>query len=131
MEHGFLESVNQIKISLYVNDLISAAATVEKGQQLKNEAIKSSMIQQSSSNVQELEAKDCANKHEETHAREELGESTKRQENELPGLTWQKGSDSLHVNFPPDPEREAKRGNAYTERCTFRSWCWTRPFPAI
>lgn len=52
---------------------------------------------------------DCVNKHEVTYAREQLGGSTERQEAKLLGLTWHKCSDTLQVNFPPDPARETKR----------------------
>jgi len=53
---------------------------------------------------------DCVNKHEVTNAREQLGGSTETQETILLGLTWHKGSDTLQVNFLPDPARETKRG---------------------
>ncbi|KAK3713709.1 hypothetical protein QZH41_008036 [Actinostola sp. cb2023] len=62
------------------------------------------------SNFEELEtAEDCVQKHEVTYAKEQLGGSL-RLETKLLGLTWEKNTDTLHVNFPSDLAKETKRG---------------------
>jgi len=62
------------------------------------------------SNFEELEtAEDCVQKHEVTYAKEQLGGSL-RLETKLLGLTWEKNTDTLYVNFPSDPAKETKRG---------------------
>ena len=85
MEREYPESVNEIKRSLYVDDLISGALKVKRYQQLKNETVKifndaTFKLHKWGSNVKELKAEDGVNKHEVTYAREQLGGSTERQE---------------------------------------------------
>jgi len=75
MEPEYPASVNEIKRSLYVDDLISGAPTVEGAKQLKNEAVKifndaTFTMHMWGSNVEELEtAEDCVQKHEVTYAK--------------------------------------------------------------
>lgn len=114
MQAEYPTSVDEIQRSLYVDDLISGASTVQGAKQLKDEAVKifsdaTFTLHKWGSNVNELENEDCAEKHEVTYAKEQL-EGTSTLETKLLGLTWKKDTDTLQVNFPSEPARETKRG---------------------
>ena len=110
----YSESVTEIRKSLYVDDLISGAPTIEKAKQLKQDAIEifedaKFMLHKWHSNEQELETNCCLTDNEQSFAKEQLSQSSKG-ECKLLGLTWDKTNDRLCVDFPTSPAETTKRG---------------------
>jgi len=114
MELKYLNSIFEIKRSLYVDDLISGAPILQEAKQLKDDVKIFSeatiKLHKWNSNIQELEASDCDDNHGVTFAKDQLIQSTSGQETKLLGLAWEKGTDTLHVHFPSEPACETKRG---------------------
>ena len=97
--------MNEIRKSLYVNDLISGGPTSDKAKCLKREATEvftdaKFELHKWHSNERELETS-CED-YEPSFAKEQL-------ENES-GVGWDKVDDTLHVCFPAMPAEETKRG---------------------
>ena len=106
-------TVQEIKNSLYVDDLIAGDTTREGAQQLKHYAVEifnraRFTLHKWHSNVSELES-DCTDD-EPSFAKQQLGASSARGECKLLGLKWDKGDDTLHVSLPSQPATLTKRG---------------------
>ncbi|XP_022777758.1 uncharacterized protein LOC111319209 [Stylophora pistillata] len=106
-------NVQEIKNSLYVDDLITGDTTMEGAQQLKHHAVEifncaRFTLHKWHSNVPELVG-DCTDD-EPSFAKQQLGASSAREECKLLGLKWDKGDNTLHVSLPSPPATLTKRG---------------------
>ena len=108
------EEVEEIRRSLYVDDLISGGETATKVQHLKGSA-KSIFgeagfkLHKWHSNVPALEIPETpASEEEQSYAKEQLG--VKKGETKLLGVPWNKIKDSIEVKFPNQPAVPTKRG---------------------
>ncbi|XP_022802398.1 uncharacterized protein LOC111339932 [Stylophora pistillata] len=113
LQSEYPRTVQEIKNSLYVDDLITGDTTVEGAQHLKHHAVEifnhaRFTLHKWHSNVPELEG-DCTDD-EPSFAKQQLGASSARGECKLLGLKWDKGDDTLHVSFPSQPATLTKRG---------------------
>ena len=96
-------TVQEIKNSLYVDDLITEDTTVEGAQQLKHNAVEifnraKFTLHKWHSNVPEL--KGDYTDDEPSFTKQQLGASSTRGECKLLGLKWDKGDDTLYDSFP-------------------------------
>ena len=96
-------TVQEIKNSLYVDDLITGDTTVEGAQQLKHRAVEifnraKFTLHKWHSNMLELEG-DCTDD-EPSFVKQQLGASSVRGECKLLGLNWDKVDDIIHVSLP-------------------------------
>ncbi|XP_068720014.1 uncharacterized protein [Montipora capricornis] len=113
MQSRYPDSVNEIRRSLYVDDLISGGPTTEKAKRLKREATEifakaKFELHKWHSNEKQLETS-CED-YEPSFAKEQLENGTAAGECKLLGLGWNKVEDTLHVSFPELPAEETKRG---------------------
>ena len=107
------ETVNEVRKSLYVDDLISGGSTTDKAKQLKREAIEifndaKFELHKWHSNKEELKT-DCEN-YQRSFAKEQLNNVSKPEGIKLLGVSWDKVQDTLHVDFPSPPAELTKRG---------------------
>ena len=108
------ELVAQIRKSLYVDDLISGAPTVQETQHQKEKATEifsdaQFTLHKWKSNASKLEQHDKPeDPDEQSFAKEQLG--TKTSESKLLGLPWDPNADTLSVSFPQQKEETTKRG---------------------
>ena len=96
-------TVQEIKNSRYVDDLITGDTTVEGAQQLKHRAVEifnraKFTLHKWHSNILELEG-DCTDD-EPSFVKQQLGASSVRGECKLLGLNWDKVDDIIHVSLP-------------------------------
>ena len=109
------EIVSEIEKSLYVDDLISGGVKEIEAKQLKSKATEifadaTFDLHKWHSNVRELESPNNVQGEEtETFAKQQLGVSGGNQASIL-GLPWNKETDTIGVNIPPDPTESTKRG---------------------
>ena len=108
LETKFPETVNEVRKSLYVDDLISGGSTADKAKQLKREGIEifkdaKFELHKWHSNKEELET-DCEN-YERSFAKEQLNNVLKSEGIKLLGVGWDKVQDTLYVDFP-SPQAE-------------------------
>ncbi|XP_068679106.1 uncharacterized protein [Montipora foliosa] len=113
MQSRYPDSVNEIRRSLYVDDLISGGPTSEKAKRLKREATEifanaKFELHKWHSNEKQLETS-CED-YEPSFAKEQLENGTAAGECKLLGLGWDKVQDTLHVSFPELPAEETNRG---------------------
>ena len=113
LETKFPETVNEVRKSLYVDDLISGGSTADKAKQLKREAVEifndaKFELHKWHSNKEELET-DCEN-YEGSFAKEQLNNVLKPEGIKLLGVGWDKVQDTLYVDFPSPPAELTKRG---------------------
>ncbi|KAK3700050.1 hypothetical protein QZH41_004349 [Actinostola sp. cb2023] len=112
LQSTYPESVNEVRRSLYVDDLIAGASTTDDAKKLKREAVEifadaKFELHKWHSNEKELET-DYDN-YEPSYAKQQL-EGSSKGECKLLGLSWDKVEDSLHVNFPAPQAELTKRG---------------------
>ena len=98
-----MESVNEIKRGLYVDDLILGGESAEKALEKKTQATDifkeaNFQLHKWHSNAKELEVNQDLKESEVSYAKDKLG--TKSEQCKLLGLTWDKNSDTLSVSFP-------------------------------
>ena len=107
------ESIKEIARSLYVDDLISGATTVDKAKRLKDDAVAvfkqgTFQLHKWHSNASELEAEQTPEAREqETYAKQQLG-TPKGKETALLGLAWDKARhpERRHPHRRPRPPSE-------------------------
>ena len=102
LQSRYPDSVNEIRRSLYVDDLISGWPTPEKAKCLKLEATEifadaKFELHKWHSNEKQLET--CCEDYEPSFAKEQLENGTAAGECKLLGLGWDKVEDTLHVSF--------------------------------
>ena len=107
-----MESVNEIKRGLYVDDLILGGESAEKALEKKTQATDifkeaNFQLHKWHSNAKELEVNQDLKESEISYAKDKLG--TKSEQCKLLGLTWDKNSDTLSVSFPQKPVAPTKR----------------------
>ena len=105
--------VAEIRRSLYVDDVISGASTVEEAQHLKNVAVSvfgeaNFELHKWHSNAAELETDRVEKDADQSYAKEQLG--VLANETKMLGLAWNKTEDSLGVTFPAKQAELTKRG---------------------
>jgi hypothetical protein len=114
-EDRYREFVDEIRKSLYVDDLLSAGATVQEAQIKKSKA--KAIFQDAifnlhkwHSNESELELdNDAKDGHDElSYAKQQL--ETTSSETKLLGLPWDKENDNLRIEFPQVETEPTKRG---------------------
>ncbi|XP_028413530.1 uncharacterized protein LOC114536366 [Dendronephthya gigantea] len=103
MEPRFPEAVAEIRKSLYVDDLITGAPTIDEASQLKQKAIgvfeeARLRLHKWHSNATELESDMIDNPV--TFAKQQLSANPKENECKLLGLKWNKLEDTVQVDFP-------------------------------
>ena len=113
LQSRYPDSVNEIRKSLYVDDLISGGPTSDKAKCLKREATEifadaKFELHKWHSNERELETS-CED-YEPSFAKEQLENESAKTECKLLGVGWDKVDDTLHVCFPAMPAEETKRG---------------------
>lgn len=113
LQSTYPESVNEVRKSLYVDDLISGESTKDKAKCLKREAVEifddaKFELHKWHSNEKELET-DCDD-YEPSFAKEQLDNGSTKGGCKLLGLPWDKVEDTLYVNFPTVPAEVTKRG---------------------
>ena len=113
IEPHYPESVAEIRKSLYVDDLISGAPTMEETTELKQDAINilddaKFRLHKWHSNTPELEL-DMSDGVP-TFTKQQPGVNPKEGECKLLGLKWNKVEDSLQVDFPSTPAVLMKHG---------------------
>ena len=108
------ELVARIRKSLYVDDVITVAPTVQQTQKQKEKATKIFSdalftLHKWESNAAELEQPaELHHNEEQSFAKQQLG--TKTTETKLLGLPWDPNADTLSVCFPQEKEETTKRG---------------------
>ena len=107
------DAVNEIRKSLYVDDLLSGGPTIEKAKKLKGEATEifadaKFKLHKWHSNRKELET--ACEDYEPSFAKEQLENTQARGPCKLLGVGWDKVEDTLHVCFPATPAEQMKRG---------------------
>ena len=112
-ENNHPAEVNEIRRSLYVDDVISGACTVEQAQHLKDTAISvfgeaNFELHKWHSNAGELETEREEMDVDQSYAKEQLG--VRANETKMLGLAWNKSEDSLGVTFPAKQAELTKRG---------------------
>ena len=104
-EHPSLKPlIEEVRCSLYVDDLISVGNTQEEARNLKESAM--SVFQEAKfklhkwhSNVPEIErVGNVSEEQQESNAKEQLG--VKAGETKMLGMVWNKTDDTLRVTFP-------------------------------
>eukprot|EP00112_Aurelia_sp_Birch-Aquarium-sp1_P007313 Seg1796.10 transcript_id=Seg1796.10/GoldUCD/mRNA.D3Y31 product="hypothetical protein" protein_id=Seg1796.10/GoldUCD/D3Y31 len=105
--------IEEIRRSLYVDDVISGACTVEEAQHLKDTAISvfgeaNFELRKWHSNAKELETDREEKDADQSYAKEQLG--VRANETKMLGLAWNKAEDSLGVAFPAKQAELTKRG---------------------
>lgn len=113
LEARYPKSIQEIRKSLYVDDLISGAPTTEESKELKRDAIEifddvKFKLHKWHSNVSELESDSAES--ELTFAKQQLERHSTSANSKLLGLPWDKANDSLCVVFPTIPAVLTKRG---------------------
>ncbi|XP_028416198.1 uncharacterized protein LOC114539993 [Dendronephthya gigantea] len=117
LRKAFLQNpagVEEIRKSLYVDDLISGATTIAKASELKATATEifqdaAFELHKWQSNDKELETPSSSNQEGETYAKEQLGVPTK-ENGKLLGLDWDKDKDTISITFPSQKADPSKRG---------------------
>ena len=115
-EDRYPEFIDEIRKSLYVDDLISGGATVEEAQMKKSMAREifedaTFHLHKWHSNESELEDNNEANDGDDelSYAKQQLG--TTSSETKLLGLPWDKENDTLRIKFPQiETAKQTKRG---------------------
>ena len=118
-EHPSLKPlIEEVRRSLYVNDLISGGNTQEEARNLKESAtsVFQAGFQEAKfklhkwhSNVPELETVgNVLDEQQESYAKEQLG--VKAGETKMLGMVWNQTDDTLGVAFPEPCEQVTKRG---------------------
>ena len=107
------DAVNEIRKSLYVDDLLSGGPTIEKAKKLKGEASEifadaKFKLHKWHSNRKELET--ACEDYEPSFAKEQLENTLARGPCKLLGFGWDKVKETLHVCFPATPAEQTKRG---------------------
>ena len=107
--------MQEVKKSLYVDDLIGGAETTAKAQHLKesgisifNDAHFKLHKWHSNEPTLEIDSRHSRAEHEQSFAKEQLG--VKSGETKLHGLMWDKTKDTIKVAFPDQPAEPTKRG---------------------
>ena len=106
--------VAQIRKSLYVNDLITGAPTVQQTQEQKEKAItifsdaQFTLHKWKSNAVELTQSAEPQDNEEQSFAKQQLG--TKTCETKLLGLPWNPAADTLSVCFPQQEVETTKRG---------------------
>lgn len=107
--------VQEIKESLYVDDLIGGAETMTEAQHLKESArsiFNDAHFQlhkwHSNEPTLEIDSQQTREHEQISFAKEQLG--VKSGETKLLGLTWDKTKDTIEVAFPTQPAESTKRG---------------------
>ena len=113
LQSRYPDTVNEIRKSLYVDDLISGGPTTDKAKCSKHEATEifadaKFELHKWHSNEKELETS-CED-YEPSLAKEQLENEAPKGECKLLGIGWDKVDDTLHVFFPALPAEETKRG---------------------
>ena len=113
LQSRYPDTVNEIRKSLYVDDLISGGPTTDKAKCLKREATEifadaKFELHKWHSNERELETS-CED-YEPSFTKEQLENEAPKGECKLLGLGWDKVDDTLHVCFPALPAEGTKRG---------------------
>ena len=108
------ELVAQIRKSLYVDDLITGAPTIQQTQQQKEKAItifsdaQFTLHKWKSNAVELARPAEQHDNEEQSFAKQQLG--TKTSETKLLGLPWDPAADTLSVCFPQQQVETTKRG---------------------
>ena len=113
LQSRYPDSVNEIRRSLYVDDLNSGGPTSEKAKRLKRGAteifaVANFELHKWHSNEDQLETS-CED-YEPSFAKEQLENGTAAGECKLLGLGWDKVQDTLQVSFHEQPAEETNRG---------------------
>ena len=112
---NYPEIVREIEKSLYVDDLISGGPTREKAESIKSASVEifaqgTFKLHKWNSNVKELEAVcPVPASEDETFAKNQLC-IPRKEGATLLGLQWDKGNDTISVNFPSESTEPTKRG---------------------
>lgn len=115
-EGEYPEEVEEIRQSIYVDDLLLSANRPEDLEELRQKTVKifntaGFELHKWHSNDQSLETIqkeiDKCESSGETYAKQQVGASS--EETKLLGLAWNKKDDTLAINFPDMPERGTKR----------------------
>ncbi|XP_046863381.1 uncharacterized protein LOC124457138 [Xenia sp. Carnegie-2017] len=105
--------VEELKKSMYVDDLLSGGQTVDKAKERKRKSIDvfndaNFNLHKWNSNAHELEAdEEEKDDEEETLAKQQLG--TKSGESKVLGLLWKKKSDEISIVIPSEKSAKTKR----------------------
>ena len=107
------DAVNEIRKSLYVDDLLSGGPTIEKAKKLKGEATEifadaKFKLHKWHSNRKELET--ACEDYEPSFAKEQLENTPGRGPWKLLGFGWDKVKETLHVCFPATLAKQTKCG---------------------
>ena len=107
------DAVNEIRKSLYVDDLLSGGPTIEKAKKLKGEATEifadaKFKLDKWHSSRKELET--ACEDYEPSFAKEQLENTPARKPCILLGIGWDKVEETLHVCFPATPAEQVKYG---------------------
>lgn len=113
LEKDFPDEVNEIKESLYVDDIISGGTTVNEVEVLKESAIEIfdrahfQLHKWHSSEKSLEEPVESDPQSEQSFAKQQLG--VRSEETKLLGMKWNKSTDQLAVTFPTKPKVDTKR----------------------
>eukprot|EP00794_Sanderia_malayensis_P005856 gene5856-biopygen4856 len=112
-ESNHSTEIEEIRRSLYVDDVISGACTVEEAQHLKKTAISvfgeaAFQLHKWHSNMEVLESEGVEKDGDQSYAKKQLG--VRANETKMLGLTWNKAEDSLGIAFPEKQAELTKRG---------------------
>jgi hypothetical protein len=111
-QDGLPETVSEVSKSMYVDDFISGATTVPEAKKLKDgtsQIFNDAQFELHKWHSEELETDSDAD-HEQSIAKQQLGQTTRQGESKLLGLPWNKREDTLSVNFPDKSASVTKRG---------------------
>ena len=107
------DAVNEIRKSLYVDDLLSGGPTIEKAKKLKGEATEifadaKFKLHKWHSNRKELET--ACEDYEPSFPKEQLENTPARGPCKLLGFGWDKVKETLYVCFPATAAKQTKHG---------------------
>ncbi len=107
-------AVDDISKSLYVDDLVSGATTIEKAATLKSGATEifqdvTFELHKWQSNAKELDTPSSPKPDDETYAKQQLG-APAEEKSKLLGLDWNKEDDTISITFPAEKAEMTKRG---------------------
>ena len=113
LQSRYPDTVNQIRKSLCVDDLISGGPSTDKAKCWKHEATKifadaKFELHKWHSNERELETS-CED-YGQSFVKEQLENESPKEECKRLGLGWDRADDTLHVCFPALPAEETKHG---------------------
>ena len=125
--------VNELRKSMYVDDLISGKTTVKEAGELKQRATEifqdaTFTLHKWHSNEPALEEPVVSYVEDVTYAKRQLG-TAQGEESSLLGLSWQKTSDTISINIPSEPATPTKRELYKSLQESMNHWDWCHPKP--